>query len=674
MNVPFLPPAGSKVLELVVDSFACGGGASTGIRIALGRSPDIALNHDRWALAMYRANHPGTRLMLQDVATVDGVGMCEGLPIGLLWMSPDCTDHSKAKGAAPLRIEGQTSRGIGWAIVGWVRPMPEWQRPRVVILENVEEYVHWGPLLPNGKRCPKRKGETFRAFVAAWEALGYVVEWREQRAWGRGAGTIRKRLYMVMRRDGEPIVWPERTHGNPFDPADAARIAAGELKTWVTAADSIDFSLPIPSIFDTAAAIRDRLGITAKRPLAPKTMARLAYGVKRHVLHAAKVGRAFIVKVNHTARAGERRDRGTDLPLTALTGKRDDALVAPVITYAQQGGAVRSAAAPVHTLTASPKDQNAVIASYLVPRYGERDGQAPRTCATDRPGPTPVPTGNEGSLATVHMMTMRHSNTPSSAVDRPARTLVANGAAETVVAAYIAQHNDGPRPGAPGHPADEPISTITVTGSQQSLVAAHMITLRGSHRQDSSAAAPTYTASAGGNHDAVVSLPLLTAYYGTDEVGGAVDVPLRTDTAKPRFGLVEAQTMVPPFAPEHEARAREVAEFLRAHDCWDGGEFVTVEIEGVTYVIVDICMRMLTPRERYNAQGFPRDYIIDHGIDADGSILPFSLERQGSMCGNAVCPPEAAALVSANYQPREVIVPRRRRQEAQPSLFAEAAE
>lgn len=705
MNAHTLP-AGIKVRELVIDSFAGGGGASTGISMALGRDPDIAINHDPLALAMHRVNHPGTRHMVQDVATVDSLSMCAGLPIGMLWMSPDCTDHSKAKGAAPRRDGDRTTRGIGWAIVGWVKALPAWQRPRIVFLENVEEYVDWGPLLGDGKRCPVRKGETFREFVAAWKALGYgKIEWRQRRAWWSGSGTIRRRLYMVMRRDGAPIVWPERAFGNPADPEDAPRIAAGELKPWVTAADSIDFTLPIPSIFDTAAQIRAKLGITAKRPLAPKTGARIAKGVRRYVLDAA---RPFLVKVNHTAR-DEARDRALSLPLTAMTSKRDDALVSPVIAYAQQGGGVRSPADPIHTITASPKDQNVLIAPvlagcggragqseprpgdvpvltqtakadlclvtpYLVPRYRERAGQEPRTYPCDKPGPTPVPTGNEGSVAVVHLSRQFGASVGSEAGE-PVGTVTAGGGGKTaLVSAFIAQHNTG----VVGHDVRKPISTIMTGGafgiSQHGLVAAHMLTLRGSDRRDAEAAEPLRTDSARGQHHAVVSLPLMTAYYGSDEVGGAVDAPMRTDTAKPRFGLVSANAAVPPFGPEHEARAREVAEFLRGHGCWEGGDLVTVEIEGATFVIVDICMRMLTPRERYNANGFPRDYIIDHGLDEDGRVIRFTQEQQGHMCGNAVCPTEAEALVRANYIPREVVTPRRRGRAEEPSFFQEAAE
>lgn len=668
---------------LIIDSFAGGGGASTGIEMALGRSPDIAVNHDLLAIAMHRANHPRSRHMVQDVATVDAVGMCRGRPIGLLWMSPDCTDHSKAKGAAPRRDGARATRGIGWAILGWVKALPKPQRPGVVVLENVEEYVDWGPLLPDGRRCPARKGQTFRMFVEAWRALGYTrIEWRLRRAWWSGSGTIRRRLFMVMRRDGQEIVWPEREFGNPRDVADAALIAAGTLKPWVTVAECIDFGLPAPSIFDTREAIKARHGINAKRPLAPKTLARVAKGVRRYVLDAAK---AFVVKVNHTAR-DEVRVRDVDHPLSTAAGKRDDALVtpfitkfrtgstghlatepvhtitahasdtrgggaaplglvAPVLTYAQQGGASRSAEGPANTFTASPKDQNALLAPYLVPRYGERPGQEPRTSPADQPGPTPVPTGNEGSLVAVHV-TRQFGNSVGCAASGPNGTDTAGGGGKSgLVGVHMMTMR---KSGAPSSPADAPSRTLVADGAAETVVAAHMVTLRGSDRRDASAAEPARTSSAQGQHDAIVSLPLMTVYYGTDDDGAPVDAPSRTETAKPRFGLVEAMAGAPPFGPEHEERAREVAAFLREHGCWDGREFVTLEIEGTTFVLVDICMRMLTPRERFTANGFPRDYVIDHGIGERGERIDLTLEQQGYMCGNAVCPTEARAIVAAN--------------------------
>lgn len=737
------------MLELVIDSFAGGGGASEGIKAALGRDPDIAVNHDPMALAMHRMNHPGTRHLVQDVLVVDSVSMCAGQPIGMLWMSPDCTDHSKAKGGPPRRGDKST-RGLAWAIVGWVKALPKWQRPRVMFLENVEEFAHWGPLTENGKRCPLQKGVIFQQFVQALRDLGYHnIEWRERRAWKAGAPTIRKRLYMIIRRDDEPIVWPEAAFGNPNDPTDAARIARGELMPWRTAAsDVIDFTLPCPSIFDTAEEIKAKLGVRAIRPLADKTMARVAKGVMRYVVSAP---RPFLVKVNPTGRDDD-RSAGLDRPLATLTGHRDDALVMPVITHAQQGGRSRAADAPLHTICASEKDQNAVVmpfvtkfnsgstghaitepvhtvtshasdthgggaaplglvsavlvecggragqsepqpieapvltqtgkpdlcvvapvlmprlqekagheprarsvdlptatvmasdaipghlvAPMLVPRYGEREGQAPRALHADQPLPTVVPDGNGASLVTAHLSTMRNADKPFSAAEEPAHTMTAGGANAAVVAAFLAQHNGGPRPGAPGHEVGEPLSTLSTKGAQQQLVAASMVNLRGSDRRDAPADAPLRTVSAGGTHAAAV-YAFLIKYFGNEVDGHDLDAPIGTQTQRDRNGLV------------------------------------TVTVDGESYVIVDIGMRMLTPRERFNAQGFRRDYIIDRGILDDGSTVFFTMEQQGRMCGNSVCPPEAEALVRANYRPREVMAPANRKPPLGMPLFMEAAE
>ncbi len=701
-------PVRSRMLrELVIDSFAGGGGASEGIRIALGRDPDIAVNHDPAALAMHRANHPGTHHLVQDVAVVDAVGLCDGLPAGMLWMSPDCTDHSKAKGSAPIRDGDRTTRGIGWAIVGWVKALPMWQRPRVVFLENVEEYEDWGPLLPNGKRDPARKGETFRQFVAAWRALGYKdIEWRQRRAWVDGAGTIRNRLYMVMRRDGEPIVWPEPTHGNPNDEVDSALIADGSLTPWVPVADGLDFNLPCPSIFDTSAEIKALYGLRAKRPLAVNTMARVAKGVKRRVLDAP---RPFLVKVNHSSSLYDAaRDRPLDAPLSAATGKRDDALVAPLVAYAQHGGGDRPILSPGQTITASPKDQNQVITAFMAPRLQEKPGDDPRSRPVDIPAATiPASDSLPGHMVAAHIA-RQFGNSVSNEAGAPSGTLLASGDGKSqLVATYIAQQNDGPRQGTSSRPSGEPLSTVTQTGSQQTLIAASMMTMRnsgcpdspadqpgrtlvadgaaetliaasmmtirGSDRRDSGSDEPGRTASAQGNHNALIRMPLMTVYYGADDDGASVDEPSRTETAKPRFGLAEVLATAPPFGPEHFAKARLVAEFMREHGCWGGGEFVTMEVDGVTVVLVDIGLRMLTPRERFNAQGFRPDYIIDHGIDEHGHRVPFTLEQQGYMCGNSVCPPVAAALVAANYRPREVTAPVRYQGEDLP-LFMEAAE
>ena len=304
---------------LIIDSFAGGGGASEGIRAALGRDPDYAMNHSREALAMHRINHPDTHHIEEDVWNVDARSLCDGRPVGLLWMSPDCKHFSKAKGGKPRE---KAIRGLAWVGVRWIKSLPARQRPRIVFLENVEEFQDWGPLLDDGRPCPVHRGATFRSFVEAFEAMGYAVEWKELRACDYGAPTIRKRLFLIARRDGKPIVWPAPTHGGPTNPG----VIAGLLKPWRTAAEIIDWSLPCPSIFATSAEIKAKHGIRANRPLADATMARIAKGTKRYVLDAAK---PFLVSVNHGDSRG-RREYSLDDPANTMTASRGEAPGAPV--------------------------------------------------------------------------------------------------------------------------------------------------------------------------------------------------------------------------------------------------------------------------------------------------------------------------------------------------------
>lgn len=688
---------------VVIDSFAGGGGASEGIRAALGRDPDYALNHDRLALAMHRINHPDTHHIEEDVWEVDARTLCAGRPIGLLWMSPDCKHFSKAKGGKP---RDKAIRGLAWVGLQWVQSLPRWQRPRVVILENVEEFADWGPLLEDGRPCPVQKGETFRQFCAGWKKLGAVVEHRELRACDYGAPTIRKRLFMMIRFDGKPIVWPEPTHGDPKSEA----VLSGRLKPWRTAAEIIDWSLPCPSIFDTSAEIKAKHGVRANRPLADATMARIAKGTMRYVVNAAK---PFLVRINHGDSRG-RRDRGLEEPMPTATRYEGDALVTPFVSYGQQGGGNRDAADPLHTITESPKDQNAIVApfvtkfnrgatgheinrplatvtshasethgggaaplgivaphlirvdqtsgdaarkgvhaadepvstittagaqalvsGFLVPRYGERPGQEPRARAVDEPAPVVVPTGNEGSLAAVHL-TRQFGASVGSGAEEPVGTITAGGAGKAaMVAAFLAQHNnDARRPdgGNPGQPADKPVATITATGGQQGVVAAHLTHAYTSNTRggEGDPTKPLKTIMAGGNHAAAV-YAFLAKYYGEGLPSQAVDEPLHTVTAKPRHGVV------------------------------------TVMVQGQPYAIVDIGMRMLTPRERFNAQGFRADYVIDRGMLEDGTIVPLTLEQQGRMCGNSVCPDLARVLVAANYHEDS---DRRHREPAELPLFA----
>jgi DNA (cytosine-5)-methyltransferase 1 len=658
--------------EITIDSFAGGGGTSEGHVAALGFDPTIAINHDRFALAMHRINHPDTEHLVEDVVTVDAISMCAGRPVGMLWMSPDCKDHSKAKGGKP---RDKNIRGLAWACFGWVKSLREWQRPRIVFLENVEEFQDWSPLGADNKRCPIQKGITFKSFVAAWEALGYVVEWRERRAWRAGrkmqAATIRKRLYMIMRRDGEPIVWPEPTRGNPNEAEEAAKIAADLLTTWKTAADCIDWSLPCPSIFDTSKEIKANLGIRANRPLVNSTMARIAKGTFRYVLDAV---RPFIVPITHS---GPPRVHDADEPLRTITTARRGglAVVTPFVTKFQTGSTGHPATEPLHTITSHASDHHgggAAPIGIVAPVLMGCGGRAAQTMPKPADEPVITQTGKPDlCLAAIHLNRQFGASIGSDVKVPTGTDTAVNKSA--LVAAFMAQHNIDGRTGQgnAGHPVDEPVSTITAAGSQQSLAVAHMVNMHGTDRRGAPADVPLHTTTSGGMHHAAIT-GFLAKYYGEGLPSQSCDEPLHTVTAKPRHCLVEVLAQLPPFGPEHEQRARQVADFLRTHGYWDEREFVTIEIDRFMLVMTDIGMRMLTARERFTAQGFRTDYIIDRGILEDGTEIKFTAEQQGYMCGNSVCPPEAEDLIGANYVPRQVRRPIRTLEPM--ALFMEAAE
>lgn len=596
-ELPALAGKGFSGPELIVDCFAGGGGASTGIFLALGRHPDIAVNHDPEALAMHRANHPETLHVSKNIYKVDPMDLCHNRPVGLLWASPDCKHFSKAKGARPVK---RNVRDLAWTVIVWLRRA----RPRVVILENVEEFLDYGPLIPAGegkyRPCPDRKGETFKLWVSSARRQGYKVEWKVIHARNHRTPTIRKRLYVIMRRDGMPIVWPEEVTAPISDPD----VIDGKKTPEKTAAGIIDWSLPCPSIFDTSEEIFEKHGVRAKRPLAENTLKRIARGVQRYVLEAK---RPFIVVCNH---GGDWfRGQGIDEPLQTLTASRDGfGIIQPFVSYAQHGGGNRSVEDPLHTVTASAKDQNCIAAAYLKRDFGQSTGQS---------------------------------------IDLPAPTVTASGEGKSgVVAAFMAQHNnDSRRLGGvnPGRPVTLPLSTLTAA-PQQGLVMANMLSLRGSDRRDYSVDDPVRTLSAGGNHEAVATCYLDRQF--TRSTGSDLNEPCPTITA----GGDGKANLVAAFLDAYYGtdQALSLNEPMGSDTTRDRRSLVTVEIDGKTFVIVDIGMRMLTPRERFNAQGFPPDYIIDHGIDEDGNKIALSQSAQGRMCGNSVCPPVAEALVLAN--------------------------
>lgn len=474
-------------MEIVVDNFAGGGGASTGIEMAIGRSVDIAINHDPAAIAMHRANHPETEHYCESVWDVDPREVTKGRPVGLAWFSPDCKHFSKAKGGKPVE---KSIRGLAWVAVRWAATV----KPRVIMLENVEEFTTWGPITSDGYPDKKQKGRTFRSFVNALRRHGYKVEWRELRACDYGAPTIRKRLFMVARCDGKAIVWPEPTHGAP----DSPEVLAGKRKPWRTAADIIDWSIPCPSIFESAEEIKEKLGVKVVRPLAENTLRRIARGLKRFVIDNAN---PFVIKVNHNG--DQFRGQSVEEPIQTITAKNGWGVVTPYIARIGQTGfggdrLQYETGKPLTTITT--KAEHLLVSPTLIEiGYGEGPGQAPRA-----PG-----------------------------LHKPLGTVVAGGKKHALVSAFIAKHYGG----VTGVEADTPFPTITMRGTQNQLVTSHLVKLRGTCQDGQAVTEPMPTITAGGLHVGEIRAFLLK-YYGSDDNGQSLDSPLHTITTKDRFGLV----------------------------------------------------------------------------------------------------------------------------------------
>ncbi|MGJ3743986.1 DNA cytosine methyltransferase [Yersinia pseudotuberculosis] len=566
--------------EIIVDNFAGGGGASTGIEMATGRSVDIAINHDPNAIAMHTTNHPDTLHYCESVFDIDPVAATAGRPVGLAWFSPDCRHFSKAKGSKPVKKE---IRGLAWILIRWGLA----KKPRVVMLENVEEFKTWGPLLTaeDGTEHPDpaRAGETFAAFVAMLTTgidaehpalqeccevlgidinsidakrlqagLGYVVDHKELRASDYGAPTIRKRFFMVMRCDGLPVVWPEPTHGDPK----LLEVQSGHRKPWRTAAECIDWSIPCPSIFDR------------KKPLAENTLKRIARGIQRFVMDNPT---PFIVKCNHTSsKTTYDCFRGQPLidPLQAITKTPGFSLVTPIIARIGQTGfggdrMAYEVGKPLTTITS--KAEHLLVAPIIAREFGNSVGHV---------------------------------------VDDPSGTITAGGGGKSrLVSAFLAKHFGGNYTGS-GADLNQPAHTVT-TVDHHALVTSNLIKLRGTCKDGQQVTQPMPTITAGGLHIGEVRAFLLK-YYGNEKEGVSLNGPLHTVTTNDRFGLVT--------------------------------------VEGIDYQIVDIGMRMLQPHELYAAQGFPNWYIIDR----DYTGTKYAKDKQVARCGNAVPPPFAEALVRAN--------------------------
>lgn len=613
---------------LFIDGFAGGGGASTGIEQAIGRPIDIAINHSETAIAIHKANHAATDHHCTDIRMpmlprkVTG-----GRPVAGSWFSPDCKEFSKAKGGP---VKDRSIRTLADEIPHWI----EQTEPEVVYVENVEEFEDWGPLEQGAdgkwRVILDRKGEDFQKWVRRCRRLGYRVAWRQLRACDYGAPTSRKRLYIVMRRDRRPIVWPKPSHGKPGSPG----VRSGRLQPYRMAAECIDWSIPCPSIFG-----RDR-------ELADATKRRIAHGVMRYVVDAAKpfiVGTAFkntrasrvfdpadlvrtintqpeygVVDVEiaphiMTNRNSQKPFNGADEPTHTITAGGAhlnvvETRLAPFVTYGQHGGLNRSIEDPHHTVAASKKDTNGVACATMIKMgNGEREGQDPRALDIGRPYGTVTAKGSQAAAVTAFLSSF-YSNDRGTDARNPLPTAMAGAGKHAVIAAHLEQANGGPRNrNSAGRSAERPLSTATTTGSQQRVVETTLI--------EEGDLPPELM------ERAVNVAAFLVKYYGTDGVGETaqiqpVDRPLDAITTRARFAVV------------------------------------TVTIDAVTYVIVDIGLRMLKPRELARAQGFPDSYILDPIVRkfVRGKWVErrLTIAEQISAIGNSVCPPVARALVAAN--------------------------
>lgn len=615
--------------DILLDYFAGGGGASQAIEAALGRPVDYAINHDPAAVAMHTLNHRSSTHFIQDVYEVNARKLAAGRRILHAHLSPDCKHFSKAKGAA---LRDRKIRDLAW-VAHKLTSLPDNQKPFVITLENVEEFTTWGPLI-DGVPDPKRKGQTFRAFINAFRRNGYEVEWKELRACDYGAGTIRKRLFLIARCDGKPIVWPAPTHADP------KKIPKGsKLKPWVTAAECIDWSIPAPSIFDR------------KKPLAPNTLKRVAKGMKRFVIEAEK---PFIVQCNH----GGEGFRGSDIdaPLNTFCPRDAYGIVTPYLTEHANASNPRvfPPDEPLRTQCANVKGGHfALVAPSLIQMgYGERKGQQPRVLDLEKPLGTVTAGGNKFAVTSAYLAGVggRVGQSRPRGIDEPLATMTTK-ANTAVVVPYIVKHFGG----MVGTSIENPVPTTTTRGTQNQLASAYITKMRGTNTGHA-ADEPTHTVSAGGTHHAVTSA-FLVKYYGNEKEGADIDAPLGTVTVKDRFGLIQVESAEHiNLTPEQRTRARRVVTFLQEYSVipiFEGYEPDFFMIGD--FIVYDIGMRMLAPKELAQAQGFYPGYIINRGlfIQPDGSYIERELTKteQVRMIGNSVSPPPLEAIMRENVLP-----------------------
>ena len=511
--------------DIFVDSFAGGGGASTGIELATGCPVDIAINHDESAIMMHKRNHPFTEHYREDVWSIDPRKVVRGRHVRLAWFSPDCKHFSRAKGAA---LVDKKIRGLAWVVLRWAALA----HPDVIMLENVPKFVTWGPVR-KGKPVKSKKGQTYRKWYNQLSDLGYEIKSKELCAADYGAPTIRKRFCLIARRDGQPIIFPKKSHA----PRDSAEVQSGQYKPWRSAASIIDFSIPGYSIFESRKYIKQKYCVRVNRPLKPKTLRRITKGLDKFVLKSAE---PFIVECNHS----DDRVYTINKPLNTITQKFTAGIVTPT----------------------------------LIQYHSETSCKEVRGQALTEPIQT-VDGSNRYGLAAMHL------------------TQYFSGEGHY-------------------HSVDDPLATIT-TMEREGVVAAY-----------------------------------LTEYYGSEKDGNSISEPLHTVKSHEHLGLITTK-LVKYSGNRDFGYWEQIRELLNTYAEYQMGEdeILLLRIGENWYFISDITLRMLTPRELYDAMSFPHDYVID--VDNYGN--PITRKDQVARCGNAVCPLLAKALVQANLPEYKVL-------------------
>lgn len=529
--------------EMIIDNFAGGGGASTGIELATGRVVDVAINHDPDAILMHRTNHPQTRHYCESVWDVDPWEVTRGRPVGLAWFSPDCKHFSKAKGSKPI---DRNIRGLAWIVLKWAGTV----KPRVIILENVEEFQTWGPVR-KGKPVKSRRGETFRKWKEQLQALGYEIEHRELVAADYGAPTIRKRFFLIARCDGKKIIWPQRTHA----PKDSEEVKNGKCKPWRGAAEIIDWTIPCPSIFDTTDEIKEKYGIRAVRPLAVNTQKRIARGIEKFVLQNKE---PFIVPIGYGERKG-------------------------------QAPRVHDIKEPVSTVVSSGKQY--LCQPELSPFIVQVNHKGEQFRGQELKEPIPTITGKHGyGLAT------------------PVMTAIAVSKAEQCLAMpSLIQYHTEQSERVRGQGMDEPIMTLDAANRYGLSVSYLAEYFQNGRPLDEKSPLHTSTTK---DRECVVET-FISKFYKTG-IGQKPDEPLHTvTTSAGHFGIVTVKMSRSEMNLHHWNEVRELLNAYCGYAIAED-EILLLDVNGTLYFISDIGLRMLTPRELYAANGFPPDYIIDH--------------------------------------------------------------